>query len=121
MKWWRLPRNSTAWPHRYWPASLGNTSRRRAHVLVVAAQTGIHGFGRIDLQAVDGRNNPGHDGGGELMGHSQGPLTLVPVCSCESDELTAVFAEQPEFFLRRSVRIPKQHQIRIRLQNDLPP
>jgi hypothetical protein len=40
------------------------------------AQAGIHDFGRIDPQAVDGRNKPGHDGKRTPMGHSQGPLIL---------------------------------------------
>ncbi len=31
-------------------------------VPVMPAQAGIHYFGRIDPQAVDGRNKPGHDG-----------------------------------------------------------
>ncbi len=43
-------------------------------VSVMPAQAGIHDFGRIDPQAVDGRNKPGHDGTRTPMGHSQGPL-----------------------------------------------
>jgi hypothetical protein len=43
-------------------------------VPVMRAQAGIHDFGRIDPQAVDGRNKPGHDGKRTPMGHSQGPL-----------------------------------------------
>ncbi len=42
-------------------------------VPVMPAQGGIHDFGRIDPQAVDGRNKPGHDGKRTPMGHSQGP------------------------------------------------
>jgi hypothetical protein len=43
-------------------------------VPVMPAQAGIHDFGRIDPQAVDGRNKPGHDGNRTPMGDSQGPL-----------------------------------------------
>ena len=41
---------------------------------LMPAQAGIHEFGRIGPQAVDGRNKPGHDGKRTPMGHSQRPL-----------------------------------------------
>jgi hypothetical protein len=44
------------------------------------AEAGIHNFGRIDPQAVDGRNKPGHDDKRRPMGHSQGP----PVLACST-------------------------------------
>jgi Co/Zn/Cd efflux system component len=40
-------------------------------VPVVPAQAGIHDFGRIDPQAVEGRNEPGHDGKRTPMAHPQ--------------------------------------------------
>jgi hypothetical protein len=45
-------------------------------VPVMPAQLGIHDFGRIGPQGVDGRNKPGHDDERTPMGHSQGPLVL---------------------------------------------
>jgi Co/Zn/Cd efflux system component len=41
------------------------------------AQAGIDDFGRIDPQAVDGRNKPGHDGKRTPMGHSQAPVVSL--------------------------------------------
>ena len=46
-------------------------------VPVMPAQAGIHDFGRIDPQPVDGRDKPGHDGKRTPMRHSQGPLVSV--------------------------------------------
>jgi hypothetical protein len=65
----------TSCPELYQPLlkpTLGRT------VPVMPAQAGIRDFGRIDPQAVDGPNKPGHDGKRTPMGHSQGPLVLVP-------------------------------------------
>ena len=48
-------------------------------VPVMPAQAGIHDFGRIDPQAVDGRNKPGHDG----TENAYGSLPRAPGITCQ--------------------------------------